>query len=95
MRLAWTRHAEEDRLRIWEYIAADNPPAAAQMDALFGQAAERLRAHPKLGAPGRIAGTRELVVHASYRMVYEQDAGGVLILALVHTARQWPPQAAA
>lgn len=39
----------------------------------------------------QIAGTRELIPHESYRLVYEVQADAVWILALVHTARLWPP----
>jgi hypothetical protein len=59
------------------------------MDELFSEAAARLAEHPKLGRAGRIAGTRELIPHESYRLVYEIERETVWILALVHTARQW------
>jgi plasmid stabilization system protein ParE len=39
------------------------------------------------------SGTREYVVHPSYRMVYELDGDTVWILFLIHTAREWPPVA--
>lgn len=89
----WTPEAERDRADIWDYIAADNPGAAARMDMLFSAAADRLATHPKMGKTGTIPGTREWIAHASYRLVYEVDLdrGTVWILALVHTARQWPP----
>ena len=61
------------------------------MDALFSDAAATLVAHPKLGRPGIISGTHELIPHESYRLVYEITQETVWILALVHTARQWPP----
>ena len=80
MRVIWTRQAEQDRADIWDYIAADNPVAAA-----------RLSEHPKMGKPGRVAGTRELIPHESYRMVYEIHGETVWLLVLIHTARQWPP----
>jgi plasmid stabilization system protein ParE len=35
-------------------------------------------------------GTRELIPHESYRLVYEVEGDTVWILALVHTARMWP-----
>lgn len=91
MIVRWTPEAEQDRAAIWDYIAADNPRAAARMDALFSDAAAKLVAHPGLGRASRIAGTRELIPHDSYRLVYEIDGETVWILALVHTARQWPP----
>lgn len=93
MRVRWTRQAEGDREDILAYIAADNVHAAIAMDELFGAAAARLIDFPLLGKRGRIAGTRELIPHESYRMVYEVDdaAQTVWVLALLHTARQWPP----
>lgn len=91
MRVIWTPEAQQDRADIWDYIAADNPRAAARIDELFSQAAARLAEHPKLGRPGKIAGTRELIPHESYRLVYEVGQETVWLLALVHTAQQWPP----
>ena len=90
MRVIWTPEAQQDRADIWDYIAADNPRAAARIDELFSQAAARLAEHPKLGRPGKIVGTRELIPHESYRLVYEIGQETVWLLALVHTARQWP-----
>lgn len=69
----------------------DNPPAAVRMDELFSNVAARLAAHPKLGKVGKISGTRELIPHESYRLVYEIEGETVWVLALVHTARLWPP----
>ena len=90
MKVTWTPEALHDRSDVWDYIAADNPRAAGRMDELFSDAAARLADHPKLGRPGRIKGTRELVLHESYRLVYEISGETVWMLALVHTARQWP-----
>ena len=91
MKLLWTPEAEQDRLDVWDYIAADNPLAAVKMDELFSTAATRLIGHPKLGKAGRITGTRELVVHENYRLVYEIVQETVWVLTLVHVARLWPP----
>lgn len=90
MRVIWTPEALQDRADIWDYIAVDNPRAAARMDELFSDAAARLADHPKLGRPGKIQGTRELIPHESYRLVYEISGESVWMLALVPTARRWP-----
>ena len=60
------------------------------MDELFSDTAAKLADHPKLGRPGKIRGSRELIPHESYRLVYEISGETVWVLALVHTARQWP-----
>jgi addiction module RelE/StbE family toxin len=91
MKVRWTASARQDRIEIRNYIAAENPAAAVRMDRLFSNAAARLAAHPKIGKAGKIPGTRELIPHESYRLVYEIDGDAVWILVLTHTARQWPP----
>ncbi len=91
MRVVWTPEAQQDRADVWDYIAADNPRAAVRMDALFSDTAARLAEHPELGKPGKIPGTRDLIPHESYRLVYEINGDTVWILTLVHNARQWPP----
>jgi toxin ParE1/3/4 len=90
MQVIWTPEALQDRTDIWEYIATDNPYAASSVDQLFSDAAARLADHPMMGKSGKIPGTRELIPHESYRLVYEIDDDIVWILAVVHTARQWP-----
>lgn len=91
MRVLWTLSAEQDRADIVDFIANDNPLAAIRMDELFSAAVGRLAEHPLLGRSGQILGTRELIPHESYRLVYEVQADTVWILTLVHTARLWPP----
>lgn len=91
MRVWWTLSAEQDRADIVDYTAQDNPLAAIRMDELFGAAVGRLPEHPLMGRPGQIPGTRELIPHESYRLIDEVQADTVWILALVHTARLWPP----
>ena len=91
MKVIWTPEAQQDRADVWDYIAVDSPRAAARMDGLFSDVATRLAVHPMLGRQGKILGTRELILHENYRLVYEIDDESVWVLALVHTARQWPP----
>lgn len=90
MRVIWTPEAQQDRADVWDYIAADNPNAAARMDELFSTVVAKLAEHPKLGQQEKIPNTRELIPHESYRIVYEIEQGAVWVLALVHTSRLWP-----
>ncbi|WP_373888600.1 type II toxin-antitoxin system RelE/ParE family toxin [Massilia genomosp. 1] len=91
MELCWTPEAIQDRDDIYEYIEADNPAAALALDELFAEKAGRLVDHPGLGKPGRAAGTRELVAHQNYILVYDTAGDLVRVLRLLHAARQWPP----
>ncbi|WP_116602828.1 type II toxin-antitoxin system RelE/ParE family toxin [Cupriavidus alkaliphilus] len=91
MRAVWTALARRDRTLIFDFIAQDDVEVAARLDERFLHAAERLCAFPVLAPTGSVQGTRELVVHEHYRLIYEIEGDAVLVLALVHTSRCWPP----
>lgn len=91
MKLVWTRPASIDRKVIREYIAQDNPAAALALDELFSEKVGRLVDHPDIGRPGRVAGTRELIAHQNYILIYDVIGDLVRVLRVLHAARQWPP----
>lgn len=91
MKVRWTATANQNRTDIIDYIAAENPRAALKMDRIFSESAAKLRDFPLIGRNGKIPGTRELLPHESYRLVYDIDGDTMWVLALVHTARRWPP----
>ncbi|MDR0276063.1 MAG: type II toxin-antitoxin system RelE/ParE family toxin [Burkholderiaceae bacterium] len=91
MKLIWAPSARRDRREIREYIERDNPAAALAMDQLFERKAAALLEHPRLGRRGRVAGTRELVVHQNYILIYDLTDDLARILRVLHGARQWPP----
>jgi toxin ParE1/3/4 len=91
MELFWTPEAIQDRDEIYDYIEADNPVAALALDELFEEKAGRLVDQPGIGRLGREAGTRELVAHKNYILVYDVTADSVRVLRVLHAARHWPP----
>jgi addiction module RelE/StbE family toxin len=91
MRLFWTPEAIQDREDIYDYIEADNPIAALDLDELFEEKAALLIDRPGLGRLGRATGTRELVAHRNYLLIYDVAGDFVRVLNVVHTSRQWPP----
>ena len=91
MKLFWTAQAQRDRLNIIDYIAEDNPVSALKLDDRLIEAAEACATQPNMGIAGEIAGTREFVAHENYRLVYEIRNEGLFVIAVVHTAQQWPP----
>lgn len=88
--LEWTAPAIADLLAIIDYISDDNPDAAlALMDEIQGKVAQ-LPAHPKRCRPGRVEGTRELVVRPNYIVVYTETPMVVTVLPVLHAAQMWP-----
>lgn len=76
---------------IRERIAADNPTAATRMIERIRAAVKRLAASPALGRPGRVAGTRELVIpHTPYIVPYRVNGDVVQIITILHSAQRWP-----
>lgn len=86
----WTPEATQDRDHIYDTIEASNPEAAADLDELLETKAEPLAKHTALGRPGRLPGTRELVVHRNYILVYDVAGDVIRILRVLHARRQWP-----
>jgi plasmid stabilization system protein ParE len=62
MDIVWRRTALDDLEAARQYIAAENPRAAKRIYAAILSAVERLASFPGMGRPGRVDGTRELVV---------------------------------
>ena len=76
---------------IRERITEDNPPAANRMVLRIRAAVERLATSPGLGRPGRIAGTRELVIPgAPYIVPYRVKGDIVQVITVLHSAQRWP-----
>jgi addiction module RelE/StbE family toxin len=90
VKLLWTLDARQDRREIREYIARENPTAALTLDEMFTQKTRNLVGLPAMGCPGRVAGTRELVVHRNYILVYDVAGEAVRILRVLHAHRLWP-----
>ncbi|HHA2249926.1 TPA: type II toxin-antitoxin system RelE/ParE family toxin [Enterobacter ludwigii] len=91
MRLEWRPMSLSDRGNIMDYISQDNARAAIELDDEFEQAAERACANPDMYKPGRVDGTREIVVRPHYIMVYQTEDDVLAILRVLHAAQQWPP----
>ncbi|ADE13514.1 addiction module toxin, RelE/StbE family [Nitrosococcus halophilus Nc 4] len=91
MRVKWTRPASTDLKHLQYHIAQDNPHAAFRVASLIREQTGRLSEHPYSGRPGRVEGTRELVVSGTpYVVAYRIREGNVDILAVIHGARKWP-----
>lgn len=89
MKIFWTQSARQSRNALVEYIANDNIHAALELDTRISVAASRLADFPQLGKMGRIEGSRELVIHKHYILVYDIVEEDIVILAILHTSQQF------
>lgn len=92
MKIVWTRKASYHLRDAYDYWAREASPDAADgmLDRIFS-VVELLESFPETGRPGRIPGTRELViVPTPFLIAYRARRGKIEILALLHGARKWP-----
>lgn len=87
----WTDLALADRERIVRYIAEDNLAAALTLLDRFDAVGDQLEKFPMSGRQGRVTGTREMVVHENYIVVYTLAMDVVHIVNVLHAAQLWPP----
>jgi toxin ParE1/3/4 len=88
--LVWTDDATSDLLAILDYIGAHDVAAADRLNDLLQRAAGRLPLHPYMHRRGRVAGTREAIVHPNYLIIYRVSREAIEILAVVHARRRYP-----
>lgn len=90
MKVRWRPVAAADCEEIIDYIAQDNPVAAIELGDAIDRRVDELPQNPELYRVGRVKGTREMVVHPNYIVVYRVARGEVEILRVLHSTRQWP-----
>jgi toxin ParE1/3/4 len=91
VQVRWARSAVRQLASIGAYIAESNPKAATETEARLREAVTLLARFPAMGRPGRLAGTRELVVSGTpYIIPYRVGGAYVDILAVFHAAQNRP-----
>jgi toxin ParE1/3/4 len=91
VRVRWLRAALKNLDEEAGYISQDSPAAAAKMVIAITEAVNSLARYPAIGRPGRVAGTRELVVSGTpYIIPYRIRGSSVEVLRIFHGARKWP-----
>lgn len=91
MKIRWTGLAVAHLESAHDFVAAERPAAAESMIDRILSAVEALERHAELGRPGRVSGTRELVVTGTpFIVAYRLRRDAIQILAVLHGARKWP-----
>jgi toxin ParE1/3/4 len=89
--VVWSPRATAHLAHLRAYIARENPAAAGRVAMALLAAVERLAELPNLGRPGRVFGTRELVVPGTpYVIPYRLRGGRLEIIAVFHGRQRWP-----
>ena len=92
MNIVWSPEAIEDLISLRNYIAEDSPAAARSIALRILHAIERmLPDSPHIGRPGRVPGTRELIIQRTpYVVPYRLQGETSEILRVYYGARRWP-----
>ena len=93
MEIKWLRKALVNLDHEAEYIAQDNPQAARLVVQRIYHAVSLLRDAPSLGHPGRLPGTRELVIPETRHIVpyrVRPRLQRIEILRVFHASRRLP-----
>ena len=91
MQVRWLQRALRNLQEEADYIAQDNPVAAAQVMMRIEEAVALLADNPSLGRAGRVPGTRELVISDTpYLVPYRVRGQSVDVLRVFHGRRRWP-----
>ncbi|RFB78487.1 type II toxin-antitoxin system RelE/ParE family toxin [Methylovirgula sp. 4M-Z18] len=92
MNIVWSDEALDDIEQLRTYIAQDNPHAARRVAiAIVDAVTKMLPSNPEIGRPGRVSGTRELVIpRLPYIVPYRVRNETIQVLRVYHGARKWP-----
>ena len=91
MRIRWTRPALSNLDAAVEYIASDSPANAKKVAQKIWDSVQLLAEQPRIGRPGQVPGTRELVITGlPFVVPYVEQDGVVVILRIMHTSMKWP-----
>jgi toxin ParE1/3/4 len=91
LRVLWLAGAREDLKSIVGYIAKHSISAAEQIKNDILRKTAELPKHPYLYRAGRLPGTRELVAHPNYVVVYRVTSKAIHIVAVFHARTTFPP----
>lgn len=88
--IVWTDEARSDLLGIVRYVAERNPQAAIRLGRTIEESTWPLPEHPYLFRPGRVPGTREIVAHRNYIVVYRVELTSIEVLRVLHVRQEYP-----
>lgn len=88
----WRASARASLASIIRFIANDSPAAARRMRDLIEAAVLPAAEHPYLYRSGRVPGTREVIAHPNYVVVYRVMAERIEVVNVLHVRQEYPPR---
>lgn len=93
MKVVWSRRAVQHLVALRMHIAKDSEQSAAIVAARILDSIDLLQTQPEMGRPGRVLGTRELVIpDTPYIIPYRIRHQRLELLAVFHGRQKWPPK---
>jgi addiction module RelE/StbE family toxin len=93
MEILWRQVALDGLEQARRYISEHNPSTADRIFDAILAVVSRLSGMPNMGRPGRVEGTRELVVVGTpYLVAYTMMGDTLHVIAVQHGAKRWPRQ---
>lgn len=86
----WSATARDNLATVIRFIANENPHAARRMQARIQESVLPAAEHPYLFPSGRVPGTREIVAHPNYIVVYRVAADRIEVLTVLHARQNYP-----
>jgi toxin ParE1/3/4 len=91
VKIRWTQIAADDLKSVHDYLCEHAPTRAGTIVDRILAGIDVLERYPNLGRPGRLEGTRELVIISTpFIVFYRLWKDEVEILGVLHAARKWP-----
>jgi toxin ParE1/3/4 len=91
MKVVWSRRAVRHLAHLRDYIETNSEQSAVLVANRILKAVDLLQSHPEMGRPGRVVGTRELVVPDSpYVIPYRVRRERLELIAVFHGPMKWP-----
>lgn len=86
----WRASARTDLTSTIRFIANESPPAARRMRGLIEASVLSATEHPYLYRTGRVPGTREIIAHPNYIVVYRVMAECIEVVSVLHARQEYP-----
>jgi toxin ParE1/3/4 len=92
VKLVWSHRAQNGLLDLQEF-ARQKPSLGNRVADSLDSVSQQISSFPQSGRPGRIEGTREVVLTGTpFLLTYEVEPECMAILAIIHGAHHWPAE---